>query len=118
MEDGDGGSMASLRRLLRELQLQCRLSMSRVEGAAADLAADRRRLRCWCDLPYRERQIWRRNARRPQRGPRMTLVERPEPQAAINDVVVQVHASGFTWDELTWPSTWTDRLGRDRTPVI
>src|SRR5881296_3674375 len=46
------------------------------------------------------------------------LVERPEPQAAINDVVVQVHASGFTWDELTWPSTWTDRLGRDRTPVI
>ncbi|MFL5529183.1 MAG: NADP-dependent oxidoreductase, partial [Gemmatimonadaceae bacterium] len=37
---------------------------------------------------------------------------------AINDVVVQVHASGFTWDELTWPSTWTDRLGRDRTPVI
>src|SRR6476620_7514546 len=48
----------------------------------------------------------------------MTLVERPEPQAAINDVVVQVHASGFTWDELTWPSTWTDRLGRDRTPVI
>ena len=48
----------------------------------------------------------------------MTLVERPEPQAAINDVVVQIHASGFTWDELTWPSTWTDRLGRDRTPVI
>jgi hypothetical protein len=27
----------------------------------------------------------------------MKLVERPEPQAAINDVVVQVHASGFTW---------------------
>jgi len=32
----------------------------------------------------------------------MKLVERPEPQAAINDVVVQVHAAGFTWDELTW----------------
>src|SRR6202008_3403673 len=48
----------------------------------------------------------------------MKLVERPEPPAAINDVVVQVHASGFTWDGLTWPSTWTDRLGRDRTPVI
>ena len=48
----------------------------------------------------------------------MRLVERPKPDAAINDVVVQVHASGFTWDELTWPSTWTDRLGRDRTPVI
>ena len=48
----------------------------------------------------------------------MKLVERPEPQAAINDVVVQVHASGFTGDELAWPSTWTDRLGRDRTPSI
>ena len=48
----------------------------------------------------------------------MKLVERPEPQAAINDVVVQVHASGFTWDELTWPPTWTDRLNRDRTPSI
>src|SRR3954452_10111843 len=46
------------------------------------------------------------------------LVERPEPQAAINDVVVQIHASGFTGDELSWPSTWTDRGGRDRTPVI
>ena len=46
------------------------------------------------------------------------LVERPEPQAAINDVVVQIYASAFTGDELTWPSTWTDRLGRDRTPVI
>jgi NADPH:quinone reductase-like Zn-dependent oxidoreductase len=48
----------------------------------------------------------------------MKLMERPEPQAAINDVVVQVHASGFTWDELTWPPTWTDRLDRDRTPSI
>jgi NADPH:quinone reductase-like Zn-dependent oxidoreductase len=48
----------------------------------------------------------------------MKLVERPEPQAAINDVVVQVHASGFVPTELTWPSTWTDRLGRDRTPTI
>src|SRR5262245_14277607 len=48
----------------------------------------------------------------------MTLVERPEPQAAINDIVVRVHASGFVPTELTWPSTWTDRLGRDRTPSI
>ena len=48
----------------------------------------------------------------------MTLAERPEPQAAINDVVVEVHASGFVGTELTWPSTWTDRLGRDRTPTI
>jgi NADPH:quinone reductase-like Zn-dependent oxidoreductase len=48
----------------------------------------------------------------------MTLAERPEPQAAISDVVVQVHASGFVPTELAWPSTWTDRLGRDRTPSI
>ncbi|WP_435008650.1 NADP-dependent oxidoreductase [Tundrisphaera lichenicola] len=48
----------------------------------------------------------------------LKLVERPEPRAAINDVVVQVHASGFTRDELTWAPTWTDRLGRDRTPSI
>src|SRR5207248_1310501 len=48
----------------------------------------------------------------------MTLVERPEPQAAINDIVVQVHASGFVPTELAWPSTWTDRLNRDRTPSI
>src|SRR4051812_24183160 len=48
----------------------------------------------------------------------MTLVERPQPRAAINDVVVQVHASGFVPTELTWPSTWTDRLARDRTPSI
>src|SRR4051812_24807601 len=46
------------------------------------------------------------------------LVERPEPQAAINDVVVQIHASGFTGDELTWPSTWRDRVGHDRTPSV
>src|SRR5512144_1771957 len=48
----------------------------------------------------------------------MKLVERPKPQAAINDVVVLVHASGFVPTELTWPSTWTDRVGRDRTPSI
>jgi len=48
----------------------------------------------------------------------MKLVERPEPQAAINDVVVQVHASGFVGTELTWPSTWTDRLDRERAPSI
>ncbi|HKU15348.1 MAG TPA: NADP-dependent oxidoreductase [Steroidobacteraceae bacterium] len=48
----------------------------------------------------------------------MKLVERPEPQPAINDIVVRVHASGFVPTELEWPSTWTDRLNRDRTPSI
>ena len=48
----------------------------------------------------------------------MKLVERPEPQPSINDAVVQVYASGFVNTELDWPSTWTDRLDRDRTPSI
>src|SRR5215217_4939550 len=48
----------------------------------------------------------------------MKLVERPEPPAAINDVIVQIYASGFVPTELAWPSTWTDRRDRDRTPSI
>ena len=48
----------------------------------------------------------------------MTLVERPEPPTAINDVIVQVHASGFVPTEMEWPSTCTDRRDRDRTPSI
>src|SRR6185312_12133112 len=48
----------------------------------------------------------------------MKLMERPEPQPAINDVIVQVRASGFTPTELTWAPSWTDRRDRDRTPSI
>src|SRR3954464_6274780 len=48
----------------------------------------------------------------------MTLMELPEPPAAINDVVVQVHASGFVPTETAWPSTWTDRRNLDRRPSI
>jgi NADPH:quinone reductase-like Zn-dependent oxidoreductase len=48
----------------------------------------------------------------------LALAERPEPQAAINDVVVQVHASGFVATEMSWPSTWVDRRGQHRTPSI
>src|SRR4051794_39339114 len=48
----------------------------------------------------------------------MTLVERHEPPASINDVIVQIHASGFVPTEMAWPSTWTDRRDRDRTPSI
>jgi len=42
----------------------------------------------------------------------------PYPHAAENDVIVQVHAAGFTPGELDWPGTWTDRAGGDRTPTI
>jgi NADPH:quinone reductase-like Zn-dependent oxidoreductase len=48
----------------------------------------------------------------------MKLVERPAPQPSINDVVVQVYSSGFVNTELGWPSTWTDRMNRDRTPSV
>src|SRR3954447_20039077 len=57
----------------------------------------------------------------------MTLVERPDPDEArlasleganYGDVVVEVPASGFTGNELEWPSTWVDRRGLDRRPVI
>jgi NADPH:quinone reductase-like Zn-dependent oxidoreductase len=48
----------------------------------------------------------------------ITLAERPEPTPAINDVVVEVHASGFVPAEWEWPSTWVNRSGHDRTPAI
>ncbi|SDL05039.1 NADPH:quinone reductase [Arthrobacter sp. ov407] len=48
----------------------------------------------------------------------MRLVERPQPTAAINDVIVEIHASGFVPTEVEWSSTWVDRAGRDRSPSI
>ncbi|WPU93152.1 NADP-dependent oxidoreductase [Mucilaginibacter sabulilitoris] len=48
----------------------------------------------------------------------MKLVELPEPPAAINDVIVQVYAASITGDELSWPSTWTDRADISRTPSV
>ncbi|MFG2076326.1 NADP-dependent oxidoreductase [Nonomuraea maritima] len=48
----------------------------------------------------------------------MTLTDHRKPEAAGNDVLVEIHASGFTPGELSWSSTWTDRLGRDRTPSV
>src|SRR3954452_20906376 len=48
----------------------------------------------------------------------LTPTDVPHPQAAENDVVVRVHAAGFTPGELDWPTTWSDRAGRDRTPSV
>ncbi|GGQ20022.1 NADP-dependent oxidoreductase [Streptosporangium pseudovulgare] len=48
----------------------------------------------------------------------LSLTEEPYPHAAENDVVVRVHAAGFTPGELDWPGTWSDRAGRDRTPSV
>jgi hypothetical protein len=44
----------------------------------------------------------------------LSLGDAPHPHAAQNDVMVQVHAAGSTPGELDWPTTWTDRAGRDR----
>lgn len=48
----------------------------------------------------------------------LSLTDLPYPQTGENDVVVQVHAAGFTPGELDWPHTWIDRAGRDRTPSV
>ena len=48
----------------------------------------------------------------------LSLTDWPDPQAAQNDVIVRVHAAGFTPGELAWEGTWTDRGGRDRTPSV
>ncbi|KIF68676.1 NADPH:quinone reductase [Streptomyces sp. AcH 505] len=47
-----------------------------------------------------------------------TFTDLPYPHAAENDVIVRVHAAGFTPGELAWPASWTDRAGRDRTPSV
>jgi NADPH:quinone reductase-like Zn-dependent oxidoreductase len=48
----------------------------------------------------------------------LSLADLPYPHAAENDVVVRVHAAGFTRGELAWEGTWTDRGGRDRAPSV
>jgi NADPH:quinone reductase-like Zn-dependent oxidoreductase len=48
----------------------------------------------------------------------LSLTDMPNPHAAQNDVIVRVHAAGFTPGELAWEGTWTDRAGRDRTPSV
>jgi NADPH:quinone reductase-like Zn-dependent oxidoreductase len=48
----------------------------------------------------------------------ITLTEVPRPEPAINDAVVEVHASGFVPAEWEWPSTWADRAGRARTSAV
>jgi NADPH:quinone reductase-like Zn-dependent oxidoreductase len=38
----------------------------------------------------------------------LSLTDMPYPRAAENDVIVRVHAAGFTPGELDWPGTWSD----------
>jgi len=54
-----------------------------------------------------------------QGGPEgLAYEEAPTPEPGTGDVLVRVNAASFTPTELTWPSTWVDRLGHDRRPVI
>ena len=48
----------------------------------------------------------------------LALMDLPKPHVIENDVLVRVHAAGFTRGELDWPGTWVDRAGRDRTPSV
>ena len=52
-------------------------------------------------------------------GPEQLVFEQaPVPVPGSGEALVEVHAAGITFAELTWDLTWTDRDGRDRTPVI
>jgi NADPH:quinone reductase-like Zn-dependent oxidoreductase len=54
-----------------------------------------------------------------QGGPKgLSYEEAPMPEPGTGDVLVRVHGASFTPTELTWSSTWVDRLGHDRRPVI
>ena len=49
---------------------------------------------------------------------RLSVEEGSRPESQIGDVLIRVGAASFTPTELQWPSTWVDRSGRDRRPVI
>lgn len=64
------------------------------------------------------RTMWALRAHR-SGGPDELRYEQAEtPVPGTGDVLVRVHAASFTPPELTWPSTWVDRRGLDRTPVV
>lgn len=44
--------------------------------------------------------------------------ELPMPEPGIGDVLLEVTAASFTPTELEWPSTWVDRAGHRRAPVV
>jgi NADPH:quinone reductase-like Zn-dependent oxidoreductase len=52
-------------------------------------------------------------------GPEQLVFEQaPVPVPELDEVLVEVHAAGITFAELTWDLSWTTQDGRDRTPVI
>ena len=53
-----------------------------------------------------------------RKGAEISYEEMPAPDPGIGDVLIEVKAASFTPTELEWPSTWVDRAGHDRTPVV
>jgi NADPH:quinone reductase-like Zn-dependent oxidoreductase len=52
-------------------------------------------------------------------GPGQLVIEQaPVPAPGPGEALVEVHAAGITFAELSWDLTWTTREGRDRTPTI
>lgn len=49
---------------------------------------------------------------------RLLYEDAPVPKPGVGDALVRVHAASFTPTELAWPSSWVDRLGHDRRPII
>jgi hypothetical protein len=63
-------------------------------------------------------KMWALRMHEPGGPDRLTYEEVDVPSVAVGDVLVRVHAASFTPTELGWPSTWIDRSGRDRRPVV
>jgi NADPH:quinone reductase-like Zn-dependent oxidoreductase len=54
-----------------------------------------------------------------QGGARALVYESaPPPLLGTGDLMVTVRAASYTPGELDWPSTWVDRSGHDRAPII
>ncbi|RFA13098.1 alcohol dehydrogenase [Subtercola boreus] len=52
-------------------------------------------------------------------GPEVLTYESvPLPVPKAGEVLVQVHAAGITFAELSWDETWRSKDGQDRTPII
>src|SRR3954464_8972322 len=51
-------------------------------------------------------------------GPEVLVHESvPRPTAGDGELLIAVHAAAITFDELTWPETWSSD-GVDRTPIV
>jgi NADPH:quinone reductase-like Zn-dependent oxidoreductase len=72
------------------------------------------------DRPCHKKDLAMRALRTHELGGPEHLVEEeaPVPTPGTGDALVRVHAASFTPTELGWTSTWVDRAGRDRRPVI